>query len=116
MHWIGSDVVNARANFKKGNFQQNYIDQIHHFCEVPWIQQELGEIGIKADIVQLFTYDKPIDPEIKFPEKFSILSYAAKGKESILWIGKLIRLAKDFPDIAIKITNLKLQRRVAKKY
>ncbi|WP_148231232.1 glycosyltransferase family 4 protein [Desulfobacca acetoxidans] len=106
MHWIGSDVITAKYNFNK-NYYRNYnINNIYHLCETPWIQRELREIGIIADIVNLFSYDRINNIDNTLPDRFSILSYAAKGKELFYGLDKLIRLAKDFPEIEIRITNI----------
>lgn len=106
MHWVGTDVVKACNDYDTGSFSKRYIHEIRHFCETPWIQEELKHIGINAEIVQFATFDKKISSTISLPHKFSILSYIGKGREEFYGINSLIRLAIDFPDIEIKVTGV----------
>lgn len=106
LHWVGTDVTNAVNYRKDHSIKQRYIDTIIHLCEVPWIQDELRQIGISAQIAQIATFDDKISEQQLFPSKFSILSYIGKGYEEFYGIEKLIKLAIDFPSIEIRIVGI----------
>lgn len=106
LHWIGSDVVNSLAKYRQGKVNRRYVEEVTHFCEAPWIQEELKEMGIVSEIVQIVAFDKDLDSLPRLPEKFSILSYVGKGSEKFYGIEWLVQLAKDFPDTAIKVAGI----------
>lgn len=106
MHWVGTDVTNAVTYYKNHSIKKRYIENITHFCEVSWIQDELKQIGIYAKIVQIATFDSKVSELKKLPTDFSILSYVGEGREEFYGINKLIQLAIDFPGIEIKITGI----------
>lgn len=106
MHWVGTDVLNAINCYKKGDYCYKYIKQVIHFCEVSWIKDELLEIGIKADVVPFATFEDKISMPITMPNNFRVLSYMPNGREKYYGIDYLIKLAKDFPNIEIRITSL----------
>lgn len=106
MHWIGSDVTIAVDYHKDHSIKKRYLENITHLCEVPWIQEELSQIGVYAGIAQIVTFTDKVSDLKQLPEKFSILSYASKGKEEFYGIDKLIKLANDFPLIEIRIAGI----------
>ncbi|MCE5286395.1 MAG: glycosyltransferase [Pelosinus sp.] len=106
MHWVGTDVINARQNFLQNAVNKDYVEKVMHFCEVGWIQEELKQFGISAEIMQIAAFDKIVTQKERWPKNFSILSYVGKGSEEFYGIDKLIKLAKDFPDIEIKVAGI----------
>jgi hypothetical protein len=106
MHWVGTDVLEATNDYKKGIFKKPYFKNIRHLCEVSWIQDELKLIGINADAAQFITFDDAYAVFGGFPEQFSILSYVGKGREKFYGIDMLIKLALDFPAVEIKVTGI----------
>jgi hypothetical protein len=105
MHWVGTDVLTAAGKYPQGLGARRYREDVTHFCETPWIQEELRELGINAEIVQFATFPGKIATQPEWPEKFSILSYMGAGREDFYGLQDLIRLAQDFPQIEIRITN-----------
>lgn len=106
MHWVGTDVLNAHKAYKAGVVDADLIRRTKHLCEVDWIQKELLEVGIQAEIAQIFCFTDEIPAPPPLPEKFSILSYMGKGREKFYGIDKLIDLAQSFPDIPIRIAKI----------
>jgi hypothetical protein len=106
MHWVGTDVIIAINDYGKQTTKHKWIGNVIHFCEVKWIQDELKQIGIDAQILQIATFDGKVSELKKLPTDFSILSYVGKGHEEFYGIDKLIQLAIDFPDIEIKIVGI----------
>jgi hypothetical protein len=103
-HWVGTDVLTAINYFKNNLIEKKYIEQIVHFSEVEWIQEELRDI-VDTSIVSIAMFPKFESPP-PLPEKFSVLSYVAKGREEFYGINKLINLATHFPNIEIKIAGI----------
>ena len=105
MHWVGTDVIEAKKNIQSGNSNKKLITYARHFCDAPWLQEELHGIGIEASLKYLSCIDN--EPKIEpLPPKFLILSYVGKGRESFYGIEKLIAIAERFPQIPIEISTL----------
>lgn len=106
MHWVGTDVLLAHKAYKAGAVDADLIRRTKHLCEVDWIQKELLEAGIQAEIAQIACFEDKISAARPLPEKFSILSYMGKGREKFYGIDQLIELAQSFPDIPIRIAGI----------
>ena len=107
MHWVGTDVLMAHQAFQNNTIDYGLIKHAKHLCEVSWIQEELAQIGIYAEIVQIAGFENKVPAPAPLPEKFSILTYIGKtkGRAEFYGIKHLIQIAKDFPDIEIKIVG-----------
>ena len=103
-HFIGSDVLSAKEDYKNNNIDKKLISKSNFLCEVDWIQKELEDINIQADIASIAIYDKDITP--KPFTNFSVLTYMAKGKEEFYGIDDLINLAKNFKDVTFKVAGI----------
>lgn len=57
--WIGSDVLKALDNFKRGKFSKKYIEKIKHFCEIEWIKEELKTTGLDVEILNFVSINIP---------------------------------------------------------
>ncbi|MCX5852796.1 MAG: hypothetical protein NT072_12230 [Deltaproteobacteria bacterium] len=108
VHWVGTDVLNAVKTMENSKFKRenSYIGNVTHYCEVEWIQKELQDIGIQSKIVPIAIYEGKNSSDIKFPRKFSILSYVSNRNPEFYGIKTLIQLAVDFPDIEIRIVGI----------
>jgi hypothetical protein len=106
MHWVGTDVLKALKDYNAGVFDSDLIKITKHLCEVEWIQKELLNIGIQAEIAQIACFPKEIPCPPPLPKRFSILSYIGKGREKFYGIDKLINLAQLFPDIPFRIVGI----------
>ncbi len=107
MHWVGTDVSNAQKAIENKLAIPSYVAYSTHWCEVDWIQEELGEIGIKAEIVSIASVESSkFDAVPPLPENFSVLSYIGKGREKFYGIDLLIKLAEAMPEIPIKIAGI----------
>jgi hypothetical protein len=106
MHWVGTDVLNMQEAYKVGDVDADLIRRTKHLCEVDWVQKELLDVGIQAEIAQIACFTDEIPTPPPFPKIFSILSYMGKGREKFYGIDKLIDLAQSFPDIPIRIAGI----------
>ncbi|MCH2223928.1 MAG: glycosyltransferase [Crocinitomicaceae bacterium] len=110
MNWVGTDVVRSIANFKNGDFLQSYIDNAIHLCEVSWIQEELKEIGINAEILNFACFEKRFDTvDIEENNQLTVLSYISETRLEFYGIEAFLNLAQKFPDVQFKIAGAKAE-------
>lgn len=102
MNWVGTDVLDAINAKKTGVFNQKYIENATHHCEVSWIAHELKEIGIKANVLNFASFDKTFPTIIPSQAQFNILAYISQKRAVFYGMDSLLNLAKKFP--AIKFT------------
>lgn len=98
MNWVGTDVLLATEAVRSANFRQDYIDHAIHFCEVDWIQQELKEIGINAEIVNFASFDKRFELNVPKSERYTVLTYIPKVRSDFYHPEIFLNVAKHFPD------------------
>lgn len=106
MHWVGTDVLNARAACRAGTADAALLRASRHLCEVDWLRGELLEVGIDAEIVQIACFEEGATVAPPLPAQFSMLSYMGKGRERFYGMDRLIDLAKKFPDIPLRIAGI----------
>ncbi|HAT29419.1 MAG TPA: hypothetical protein DCW29_00780 [Janthinobacterium sp.] len=106
MHWVGTDVLNARARCRAGTADAALLAASRHLCEVAWLREELLEVGIDAAIAQIACFDDGATAPAPWPARFSLLSYMGKGRERFYGMDKLIELAKAFPDVPLRIAGI----------
>ncbi|SFT76776.1 hypothetical protein SAMN05216474_2286 [Lishizhenia tianjinensis] len=103
LFWAGSDVLRAKNN---PNRNQKYLQNAEHFCEAPWIQEELKEIGVHAELLR-FTNFKG-NQKIDFPSTengLKVFSYVAKGREVYYGLNHIIALATRFPEVDFRVAG-----------
>jgi glycosyltransferase involved in cell wall biosynthesis len=105
LNWVGTDVVNAIRAYKEGGYRKEYITDAIHFCEVNWIQEELKEMGIEAEIVNFAAFEKSFELKEASSDKFTILSYIPEVRADFYGIDSFINLAKIFPEINFVIAG-----------
>jgi hypothetical protein len=106
MHWVGTDVLEARDAVARRETDKNAMTRVTHWCEVPWIQNELKELGIAAEIVPIAALDAAPTGELSLPSVFSVLSYVREGREVFYGMNDLVRLAEDFPAVPVRIAGI----------
>ena len=107
MNWVGTDVLKSIKAFKEGNFQQHYIDDATHFCEVGWIQDELKEIGINADVVNFAAFRKSFELKKVESKQLTVLSYIPNKRSDFYGMRTLIRMAEKLPSVQFLIAGTK---------
>lgn len=107
MNWVGTDVLKSIKAFKEGTFQQHYINDATHFCEVGWIQDELKEIGINADVVNFAAFRKSFELKKATSEKLTVLSYIPSKRSDFYGMRTLIRMAEKLPSVQFLIAGTK---------
>ncbi|MDG1332156.1 MAG: hypothetical protein P8P74_07490 [Crocinitomicaceae bacterium] len=107
MNWVGTDVIKSTKAFKEGKFQQRYIDEATHFCEVGWIQDELKEIGIDAEVVNFAAFKKSFELKKVGGEQLTVLSYIPSKRSDFYGMRTLIRMAEKLPSVLFLIAGTK---------
>jgi Glycosyl transferases group 1 len=97
IRWIGSDVVldsvNASATVKRDAF---------HWCVTPWLQTELAEAGIVADVVPLTLTAVPRrEPEL--PAEFTVLAYLPDHRSDFYGRDFIAELARRHPGVRFRL-------------
>ncbi len=105
MNWVGTDVLKAIKAFKSGVQKQHYIDKAIHFCEVDWIQEELKEIGINAQVVNFAAFDQSFELKEANSDKLHILSYIPEKRSDFYGIKTIINLANKFPEVEFTLAG-----------
>jgi len=110
VHWFGTDVyimINTdilSSKMKIKRLIMKFLFKIHkncyHISGAPWLKEELKSIGISStyipSIYPLASIDTPVYP---LPETLIVLSYIPLGRENFYGEEKLIKIAKNNPDI-----------------
>lgn len=74
IHWVGTDVQIAVEEHRRHNVSLRVAERPVHWCDAPWLVEELRTIGIVSEYVPL---PIPIEtaPASPLPEEFSVLFY-----------------------------------------
>ena len=105
MNWVGTDVLKSTEAVKSGNFVEQYRTKAHHFCEVDWIQQELLEIGVQAEIVNFAAFDQQFEVAKNHQDKLTVLTYIPKDRQDFYGAPSILKLAKSNPDVQFIIAG-----------
>lgn len=103
MYWHGTDVLLAQQRFNSKTFVKKYSEVAHHFTDADWLQKELEELGINAQILP-FKYVEGKRDVGKY-EKVSVLTYLAEGKEAFYGLNDILKLAFRFPEVVFTIVG-----------
>jgi hypothetical protein len=109
MHWVGTDVLDARYAFESGTYKKEFVRRVVHFCEVNWIQDELQEIGIDAEILNFASFDRRFDVLSPRTNRLKLLFYSSDARADFYGLPLILDLARKFPDIDFSIVGAKAQ-------
>lgn len=105
-NWVGTDVQLARKAVETNQFIEKYRSEAMHLCEVDWIQDELNEIGIQAEVQNFAVFEKHFE-EVPFAtDQLNVLTYIANARPEFYGIKTIIQLAKQFPEISFSVAGL----------
>jgi hypothetical protein len=74
IHWVGTDVQIALAEHRRRNASARIADHAVHWCDAPWLVEELRQAGIRADYVPL-PISLPSGEPPPLPAQFTALLY-----------------------------------------
>jgi len=96
LHWVGSDVCAAKA--QSVATQQGTEDAIVHWADSPWLQAELGEIGIKS-IIMPSSAVASIGSAPLPPGPLTVLLYVPTERFEFYRGPLMLRLAAELPNV-----------------
>lgn len=105
IHWVGTDVLVALEEHRRGNIDQRFLRVATHWCDAPWLGEELAEIGVKADYQPLPVVDLSSDPPPPLPGDFRALLYLPENPEyrKVFDVETLLRLPHELPEIQFTV-------------
>lgn len=102
MTWVGTDVTKAK---KLDKINQKYLNKAQHYCEVDWIQKELKELSIDAEILNFFNFKESLEVGKDDLKEIRVLSYISKNREEYYGWSKIIQAARENPEVSFDIVG-----------
>lgn len=100
IHWVGTDVQIALDEAEAGRVSQRIAKNATHWCDAPWLVDELATIGVESQHLALPVPGLPAEAP-PLPARFHVLLYLpvdAYDRE-VFDMETLLRLPAAFPDI-----------------
>lgn len=100
IHWVGTDVKLAREVHRRGRVSVRIAEKAHHWCDAPWLVDELRTVGVSSEFVPL-----PIalheGRTLAMPDDFAVLMYCPKEPEyrEVFDLETMLRLPGEFPKV-----------------
>lgn len=105
MHWVGSDILVAKENFKLNKINRKFIHKAKHLTDTPWFVPELKTIGIDAAYIPIPLINTT-EKIAAFRDYFNVLAYIPQGKEKQYGFEHVLLAAKELPKITFNIVGL----------
>ena len=101
IHWVGTDVLIALEEQAKGNVPGYVANAATHWCDAPWLANELAEMGIVAEYQPLPVPGVVMSEAPSLPDKFHVLLYLPEDAfdREVFDMETLLRLPSAFPDV-----------------
>ena len=105
MFWCGSDVLEAREEFRQGKMESWIADKIH-WAGAPWLAEEVRCLGLRCEYVPT-TWVPTVSHLDDFPGRFSVLAYLPDAARVNLYgIDQVLEVARALPKIDFTIVGL----------
>ncbi len=104
MHWVGTDALLAAQAARRGRGSQHIAERATHWCDAPWLADELAKAGVAAEYAPLPT--PTLAPHsLPLPERFRALLYlpADPFDRGVFDVETLLRLPHKLPEIAFVV-------------
>ncbi len=100
IHWVGTDVQIAIDEHRRNNISLRVAERPTHWCDAPWLVDELRTIGVISEYVSL-PIPIHLPPAPPLPQTFRVLLYyPVDAYDREVFDGEtLLRLPREFPDI-----------------
>ncbi len=104
IHWVGTDVQIALTEHRRGNFSERIAARAVHWCDAPWLVEELRTAGVVAEYVPLPIPLVEGEPP-PLPEVFRVLLYYPVDAfdREVFDIESMLRLPVAFPGAAFTL-------------
>ena len=100
IHWVGTDASRATEAHRRGNLSTRIADGAVHWCDAPWLVDELRRAGIRSEYVALpIPLATGTPPPL--PRQFRVLMYlpADARDRAVFDAETVLRLPEAFPDV-----------------
>jgi hypothetical protein len=105
MFWCGSDVLEARDEFRVGKSDSWIADKIH-WAGAPWLAEEVQALGLRCEYVPT-TWVPSVGQLGDLPKKFSVLAYLPDAARVHLYgIDQVLDVARTLPTVDFTIVGL----------
>lgn len=100
IHWVGTDVLIATEEHRRGNASAFIARRATHWCDAPWLVPELAPLGAVAGHVPLPVVGMAAEAP-PLPERFSALLYLPVDAfdREVFDGDTLLRLPQAFPNV-----------------
>ena len=102
MTWVGTDVTKTK---QLSEVNQTYLNRAEHYCEVEWIQEELKELNIDAEILNFFNFKDEKPSAVEKGDQFQVLTYISKNREKYYGWDEIMSAAQEHKDIAFTVVG-----------
>lgn len=105
MHWVGSDLIEARQRISQQTAKKELIHRPIHLTDTPWYVEPLRELGIKAQYSPLISLgnERKLLP---FPDHFAVLAYIPESNPDFYGLNTITEAAVAMPDTDFFIAGL----------
>ena len=100
VHWVGTDALIASERHARGPLAASVVRKPTHWCDAPWLVDELRGLGMRAEFVSLPVTGLALEAPA-LPARFRALLYlpADPFDREVFDMETLLRLPAAFPDI-----------------
>ncbi len=100
IHWVGTDVQIAIDEHRRHNVSLRVAERPAHWCDAPWLVEELRTIGVISEYVSL-PIPIHVPPAPPLPEEFRVLLYyPVDSYDREVFDGEtLLQLPREFPEV-----------------
>lgn len=100
IHWVGTDVLIALEEHEKQNVAVRLVENVTHWCDAPWLVDELRPMGIRSEYVALPIPVSKVEPP-PLPGRLRVLMYLPVDAfdREVFDMETLLRLPREFPDL-----------------
>ncbi|MCC6959407.1 MAG: hypothetical protein IT301_06130 [Dehalococcoidia bacterium] len=104
IHWVGTDVQIAVEEHRRHNVSLRVAERPLHWCDAPWLVDELRTIGVVSEYVPL-PIPIHVPPAPPLPAEFRVLLYyPVDAFDREVFDGEtLLRLPAAFPDVSFTL-------------
>ena len=100
IHWVGTDALIASEAHTRGRLAASVVRKPVHWCDAPWLVDELEAMGVWAEFVSLPVVGLAAEAP-PLPERFRVLIYLPVDSfdREVFDVETLLRLPAEFPEV-----------------
>ena len=102
MTWVGTDVTKTK---QLSEVNQTFLKRAEHYCEVEWIQEELKELNINAEILNFFNFTEEKASVVEETNELQVLTYISKNREKYYGWDQIMSAARKHSDVKFTVVG-----------